>query len=110
MIVSVFLTDSSGGRLFDATICQKAYYGVADDNSIASHLWKPDEMGITTAKQMIAPLEKALALLAKRNLPDKSFENWLGKYLAACKKEEFADALVVVMRRPELVVAEEKKK
>lgn len=64
--------------------------------------------GITTAEQLIEPLEKAIADMKARpkyyeqfNSPNgwgtyKNFVPWLEKYLAACK--EYPDAVVEVSR------------
>ena len=69
---------------------------------------QPEENGITTAEQLIEPLEKAIADMKARpeyyeqfNSPNgwgtyKDFVPWLEKYLAACK--EYPDAVVEVSR------------
>lgn len=69
---------------------------------------QPEENGITTAEQLIEPLEKAIADMKARpkyyeqfNSPNgwgtyKNFVPWLEKYLAACK--EYPDAVVEVSR------------
>ena len=71
-------------------------------------VWRPEENGITTAEQLIEPLEKAIADMKARpeyyeqfNSPNgwgtyKIFVPWLEKYLAACK--EYPDAVVEVSR------------
>jgi hypothetical protein len=36
---------------------------MAEEAGIYEHLWRPEEIGITTAQQLIEPLSKGLALL-----------------------------------------------
>lgn len=81
---------------------------MADAAGIYGIVWRPEENGITTAEQLIEPLEKAIADMKARpeyyeqfNSPNgwgtyKDFVPWLEKYLAACK--EYPDAVVEVSR------------
>ena len=76
--------------------------------SIYEEVWRPDEIGITTAAQLIAPLTAGIALLEAD--PDRfrqfdapngwgtydSFVQWLKAYLRAC--EANPDATVEVSR------------
>lgn len=79
---------------------------MADEAGIHKHLWRPDEVGITTAGQLIEPLRVGLALLKSDpgrfeafNAPNgwgtyKQFVPFVEAYLRAC--EEFPDAEVSV--------------
>lgn len=69
---------------------------MAEEAGIYKHLWRPEEIGITTAAQLIAPLHEGLALLKsdpdrfeKHNAPNgwgtyKHFVPFVEEYLAAC--------------------------
>lgn len=81
---------------------------MAEAAGIYEYLWRPDEIGITTAAQLIGPLEAGLALLKSDperfeayNSPNgwglyKHFVPFVEKYLEACK--EYPDATVTVSR------------
>lgn len=81
---------------------------MADAAGIYKHLWRPDELGITTAAQLIAPLAQGLARLEedpqsfKQYNPANGWGDYEGlvefvrNYLAACK--ENPDAKVGVSR------------
>jgi hypothetical protein len=70
---------------------------MADKAGIYRELWRPDEIGITTAGQLIEPLEKGLAELKarpeyfRRFNPENGWGTYEGlvefveKYLAACR-------------------------
>ena len=69
---------------------------MADEAGIYMELWRPDEIGITRAKELIEPLTKALELLKsnpsrfeKFNAPNgfgmyEHFVPFVEKYLNAC--------------------------
>lgn len=71
---------------------------------IYQHLWHPDEIGLTKARELIEPLRRGLAAMKARpehykqfNAPNgwglyEHFIPWIEKYLAAC--EEHPDASV----------------
>lgn len=81
---------------------------MADAAGIYKHLWRPDEIGISKASQLIEPLRAGLELL--RSDPKrfeqynasngwglyKHFVPWVSSYLSAC--EEYPDADVSVSR------------
>lgn len=81
---------------------------MAEEAGIYYHLWRPEEIGITKARQLIEPLKKGLAEMkadperfGKHNSPNgwglyKHFVPWIEKYLAAC--EEHPDADIEVSR------------
>jgi hypothetical protein len=81
---------------------------MAKESGIYQHLWRPEEIGITTAAQLIEPLRLGLGLLMSD--PDRfrkhdATNGWgryehlvcfVGDYLAAC--EAHPDASVTVSR------------
>lgn len=81
---------------------------MAEAAGIYQALWRPEEIGITTAEQLIEPLSAGLALLQSDpprfealNSPNgwglyEHFVPFVEKYLAACK--ENPDATVRVWR------------
>lgn len=81
---------------------------MAGEAGIYEHLWRPDEIGITKAKELIEPLAKALDLMRSDparfeafNSPNgwglyKHFVPWVSRYLDACR--DHPEALVRVSR------------
>jgi len=81
---------------------------MADEAGIYQHLWRPEELGISHAKELIQPIEKALNHMKanqeqyeKFNSPNgwgmyEHFVPWIESYLEACK--EFPDAVINVSR------------
>lgn len=81
---------------------------MADAAGIYAHLWRPDEIGVTRARELIEPLRAGLALLRSNparfeqfNAPNgwglyKHFVPFVAAYLAACKRNP--DAIVRVSR------------
>lgn len=81
---------------------------MAGEAGIYECLWRPDEIGITTAGQIIEPLTKGLADMTARPSHYQQFdaENgwgtykdflpWCARYLEACRK--YPKALVRVSR------------
>lgn len=81
---------------------------MAEEAGIYKHLWRPEEIGIVKASQLIAPLREGLELL--RSDPKrfeafnasngwgmyKHFVPFVSKYLQAC--EDYPDAEVTVSR------------
>lgn len=55
---------------------------MADEVGIYKHLWRPEELGITTAQQLIEPLKEGLLLLLSDPTRFKKFdpENKWGDY------------------------------
>ena len=92
-------------RVFDANVTHNMS-PMAVAAGIGRHLWEPQEIGITKARQLIEPLSIALSLMKrdptsfKKLSPQNgwgsydSFVPWLEKYIAACC--EFPDADVSV--------------
>ena len=81
---------------------------MAEEAGIYKHLWRPEELGITEARQLVEPLRAGLALLMeeparfkKFNAPNgwgmyENFVEFVNDYLHAC--EENAEAAVKVSR------------
>ena len=81
---------------------------MAAEAGIYQHLWRPDEIGITHASQLIEPLRVGVALMKSDparfeafNASNgwglyKQFLPWVERYLKAC--EENPDATVEVNR------------
>lgn len=107
MSLDVYLTKVMPTDVYWANITHNLNK-MADAAGIYKHLWRPDEIGITKAAQLIEPLREGLALL--KSDPEKfeqynSSNGWglyehfvpfVEKYLAAC--EEHPDADVKVSR------------
>lgn len=81
---------------------------MADKSGIYQYLWRPDELNITEAKELIEPLTKGLKDMKERPEYYKQFEAsngwglykhfvpWIEKYLEACI--EYPDAIINVSR------------
>ena len=81
---------------------------MASAAGIYKHLWRPDELGITKAHELIEPLDIGLTLLRdkpeefRKHDPENGWGDYDGlvafveSYLAACR--EFPDAAVHVSR------------
>jgi len=75
---------------------------MAEEAGIYKHLWRPEENGITKAKQLIKPLRAAVAAMKsdpprfeKHNAANgwgtyKVFLPWIEEYLAACERNPHA--------------------
>jgi len=98
MSLDVTLTCSHcGSTCYDANITHNLGE-MAGEAGIYKFLWRPDEVGITHAEGLIAPLTNGLELLKAD--PEKfeafnasngwglycNFVPWVEKYLAACVK------------------------
>ena len=107
MSLDVSLTVVRPVEVFEANITHNL--GVmAKEVGIYKHLWRPDELGITKAKELIEPLEKGLALMKsdperfeKLNAANgwglyENFVPWIERYIIACK--EYPNAKVRVSR------------
>jgi hypothetical protein len=79
---------------------------MAEEAGIYKHLWRPEEIGITKAAQLIDPLRAGIALMKsdpprfeKHNAVNgwgtyAGFVPWIEKYLAACEANPTADVSV----------------
>lgn len=107
MSLDVYLTRTQPATVFDANITHNLN-AMAEEAGIYKHLWRPEEIGITKAAQLIEPLKAGLAMMKadpprfeKHNAKNgwglyEHFVPWIEKYLAAC--EEYPDADVSVSR------------
>lgn len=96
--VSLYVGDD---RVFDANITHNLTT-MADKAGIYEPVWRPEEVGIVVASQLIEPLRKGIDTLAAD--PDffatfdaenkwgtyEQFLPWLRKYLAACEENPTA--------------------
>lgn len=81
---------------------------IAEDVGIYMHLWHPEEIGVTKARQLVEPLQSALALLRaeparfeRHNAPERSgplthFGRVVENYLRACQQNPDADVCVTL--------------
>ena len=81
---------------------------MAQEAGIYKHLWRPDEIGVTKASQLIEPLRASMVMLESDTARFEKFNATNGwgmydhfvpfvkHYLAAC--EEYPDATVEVSR------------
>lgn len=93
--------------VYDANITHNLN-GMAEEAGFYKHLWRPEEIGVTLASELIEPLERGIQDMKER--PEhyqtfdakngwgtyKDFLPWLEKLLAACK--ENPDAEIEVSR------------
>jgi len=107
MSLDVHLIDTITTNVFDANITHNLI-DMADEAGIYEYLWKPDEIGVKKASDLIEPLTKGLSLM--KSDPDRfkkfnaengwgvydDFVPWVERYLEACK--EYPNAKVEVAR------------
>ena len=94
-------------RVYDSNITHNLNR-MAEAAGIYQHLWRPEELGITVARELIEPLRAGLAKLKADPAHYETFNAsngwglyehlvpWVEKYLAAC--EEHPEATVSVSR------------
>lgn len=107
MSLDVYLTAVRETTVFDANITHNLG-GMASEAGIYRHLWRPEEIGVTHARELIEPLRAGIALMEREPERFKAFDDhggwgtyeqflpWIRKYLAAC--EESPDATVRASR------------
>lgn len=107
MSLDVYLTAVRPTRVYDDNITHNLNK-MSQEAGIYMHLWRPEEIGITTAAELIEPLEQGLALLKSDparfeafNAPNgyglyKHFVPFVENYLNACRANP--DATVEVSR------------
>lgn len=107
MSLDVHLTRTQPTVVFNANITHNLG-AMAKEAGIYEHLWRPKEIKVTKASQLIEPLRVAIATMKadpsrfeKHNSPNgwglyEHFVPWLERYLFAC--EEYPDADVNVSR------------
>ena len=111
--VYLYIEVDTGGKekkeieLFSSNITHNLG-SMATEAGIYQHLWRPEEINIKYAGELIEPIEKGLALMKsdperfkKHNASNgwgmyEHFIPWIEKYLLACK--EHPKALVSVSR------------
>jgi hypothetical protein len=105
MSLDVYLEEIKPTEVFWANITHNLTK-MADKAGIYKHLWRPDEIGIKKAKELIEPLEKGLTKLKAHpdyykhfNSPNgwgmyEHFVPFVEKYLQACKDHPDADVSV----------------
>lgn len=107
MSLSVYLEVVQPVAVYDANITHNLGK-MAKEAGIYQHLWRPEELGITKASELIEPLRAGLALLESDPRRFETFNpenDWgsyeglcrfVGSYLSAC--EDNPDAAVRVSR------------
>ncbi len=107
MSLDVYLTDTSGDEVYSRNTTHNLGK-MASAADIYECLWRPDEHGITHARQIIEPLSTGVTLLATEKARFEAFnasngwgmwEHFLlfcADYLQACR--DHPDALVTVSR------------
>ena len=107
MSLDVYLREVRLTTIYDANITHNLNK-MAEEAGIYKHLWRPEEIGITKAAQLIDPLREGLALMKsdpprfEKHNPANSwgtyevFLSFVESYLYAC--EENPNASVDVSR------------
>jgi hypothetical protein len=107
MSLDVYLEDENGTRLYSANITHNLC-AMAEEAGIYMVLWRPEEIGITRAGEVIGPLTSGLHLMVEQPARFRAldpvngwgswegFVPWCALYLEACRKHP--DALVNVSR------------
>jgi hypothetical protein len=103
--LDVYLSKPGIVTVYDANITHNLGK-MAAEAGIYQHLWRPEEIGITKAEQLIEPLRAGLNLLKsdpgrfeKFNSPNgwglyKHFVPFVENYLKACEENPDADVAV----------------
>lgn len=103
----VVVAEHEDNKVYSANITHNLNK-MAGEAGIYKHLWRPDEIGIERAEELIEPLYEGLALLKsdaerfKKYNPENGWGTYEGlvcfveNYLVACK--EYPQALVGVWR------------
>jgi hypothetical protein len=107
MSLDVYLSRAQRTNVYENNITHN-FGAMAKEAGIYMHLWRPDELGITQACELIEPLREGLHKLKSRPEHFKTFDSqngygryehfvpWVEKYLEACY--EYPDAQVEVSR------------
>lgn len=105
MSLDVYLTATRPTEVYWANITHNLIR-MAEEAGIYKHLWRPDEIGVTKASQLIGPLKEGLARL--RADPERlkefdaengwgtyeDFVTFVANYLWACEINPDADVQV----------------
>lgn len=105
MSLDISLTAVRRVQIYDVNITHNLTK-MADEAGIYKHLWRPEEIGIKTADQLIEPLERGLKDLKSNPDHFKQFEptnlwgtyagfvNFVEQYLHECKTNPDAEISV----------------
>lgn len=105
MSLDVYLSEVRETTIYDRNITHNLNK-MADEAGIYKHLWRPEEIEITKAAQLIEPLREGLALLLsdperfKKFDPENKWGDYDGlvdfvrEYLAACEENPSASVRV----------------
>lgn len=107
MSLDVYLFDADGSLLFSANVTHNLNR-MADAAGIYKPLWRPESVGITTARQVAEAVQPGFDLMAREpsrfdqfNAANgwglyRNFLPWVAYYLEACRR--WPDARVEVSR------------
>ena len=96
MSLDVYLSEVRETVIYDRNITHNLNK-MADEAGIYKHLWRPEEIGITKAGQLIEPLREGLALLLSDEERFRKFDpenkwgdyeglvDFVREYLSACE-------------------------
>lgn len=102
MSLDVYLTAHRPTTVYEANITHNLGR-MADAAGIYKHLWRPEELGIKTAAELIAPLREGLALLRSDEPKFRQYDapngwgryehlvEFVAQYLAACEADPDAE-------------------
>lgn len=105
MSLDVYLKKTMPTEVYSANITHNLGT-MAKEAGIYMHLWRPEEIGITKAAQLIEPLRAGVAAMIaeparfeRHNAPNgwgmyKHFVPFVEQYLAACEENPDADVEV----------------
>lgn len=105
MSLDVYLTAVRPTEVFSSNITHNLGK-MATEAGIYKHLWRPEEIGVTKAAQLIGPLTAGVALMRSDPERFKAFDApngwgtyehflpWVDEYLAACVENPDADVNV----------------
>jgi len=105
MSLDVYLTAVRPTNVFEANITHNLGK-MAGEAGIYQHLWRPEELGITKAAELIEPLRAGLAKLVENPTKFREFApdngwgtyeglvNFVTKYLGACAENPDAEIMV----------------
>jgi hypothetical protein len=102
MSLDITLTETSPHEVFSSNITHNLV-DIAKEAGIYTHLWRPEEIAIDYARQLVEPLTEALNLL--KETPDRFirlnpqnrwgsydvFVKFVEDYLKACKEHPSAE-------------------
>lgn len=107
MSLDVSLIDADGNEVFSANITHNLNH-MAHEAGIYKALWRPEEVGITTARQVAEAVQPGFDQMAQRPSHFEklnalngwgrydNFLPWIARYLEACRR--WPDAKVEVSR------------